>query len=74
MPTSGDAAPRGDASEEALAEQERLIEDQLRCAYDDVLRLRKERFETVYTATWLIVRPLLRAEEALRRLAGRLAG
>lgn len=74
MPTSEDGAPRGAESQAALAEQERLIEDQLRRAYDDVLRLRKERFETVYTATWLIVRPLLRAEEALRRLAGRLAG
>jgi glycosyltransferase involved in cell wall biosynthesis len=55
-----------------LAEQERLLEHQLRYLYDEVLQLRKERYEIIYTASWLIVRPLLRAEEALVGLVRRL--
>ncbi len=74
MPTPDDAPPRDAGSDKTLAEQERLIEHQLRHYYDEVLQLRKERFEVVYTATWLVVRPLLRAEEALRRFARRLFG
>lgn len=58
-----------------LAEQERLLEHQLRHLYDETLQLKKERYEIVYTASWLLVRPLLRAEEALvgfvRRLFAR---
>jgi glycosyltransferase involved in cell wall biosynthesis len=63
LPTPDEAAPRDAATD--LAEQERLIEHQLRYFYDEVLQLRKERFEVVYTATWLVVRPLLWLEERL---------
>jgi glycosyltransferase involved in cell wall biosynthesis len=71
LPTPDDAAQRDAA---ALSEQERLIEHQLRYFYDEVLQLRKERFEVVYTASWLVVRPLLRFEEALVGLTRRLLG
>lgn len=65
MQTRDDATtdPIDDASR--LAEKERLLEHQLKYLYDEVLQLKKERYEIVYTASWLIVRPLLRAEEAL---------
>jgi glycosyltransferase involved in cell wall biosynthesis len=55
-----------------LAEKERLLEHQLRHLYDEVLQLKKERYEIIYTASWIIVRPLLRAEEALVRFVRRL--
>ncbi len=74
MPTSDEAPPRGAGGDRSPEEQERLLERQLRHAYDEVLQLRKERFEVVYTATWLLVRPLLRAEEALAAFARRLLG
>ena len=74
MPSIERAPPRDAGSDNTLAERERLVEHQLRHYYDEVLQLRKERFEVVYTATWLVVRPLLRAEEALGRFARRLFG
>jgi glycosyltransferase involved in cell wall biosynthesis len=55
----------------SLSEQERLLEHQLRYLYAEVLQLKKERYEIIYTASWLIVRPLLRLEQALARLARR---
>lgn len=55
-----------------LAEQERLLEHQLRYLYDEVLQLKKERYEIHYTASWLIARPLLRIEEALVGLSRRI--
>lgn len=57
-----------------LAEQERLLEHQLRQLYAEVLQLKKERYEIIYTASWVIVRPLLRLEQALGGLARRLFG
>lgn len=74
MPTPDNAPPPAAGSQETLAAQEQALEQRLRHAYDEVLQLRKERFEVVYTATWLVVRPLLRLEEALRSVARRLFG
>lgn len=74
MPTPDNASPPAAGSQGTLADQEQALEQQLRHAYDEVLQLRKERFEVVYTATWLVVRPLLRLEEALRSVARRLFG
>ena len=74
MPTPDKAPPPDAGSQGTLADQEQALERRLRHAYDEVLQLRKERFEVVYTATWLVVRPLLRAEEALGRFARRLFG
>lgn len=71
LPAHEDSTPREDVG---LSERERQLEAQLEEAYAEVLRLRQERFEVVYTATWLIVRPLLRMEEALAGLARRLLG
>lgn len=77
MPTPDEAAPGDAARDTPLSQQERLLEYQLRYFYDEVLQLRKERFEVVYTASWLVVRPLLRLEEILvsfgRRVFGRSA-
>ncbi len=53
----------------SLVERERLLEHQLQYLYAEVLQLKKERYEIIYTASWLIVRPLLRLEEALSRFA-----
>lgn len=56
----------------SLSEQERLLEHQLRYLYAEVLQLKRERYEIIYTASWLIVRPLLRLEQALGSFARRL--
>lgn len=74
LSTSEDPTPSDAGTEASLSERERLLEKQLAEAYGEVLRLRQERFEVVYTATWLVVRPLLRMEEALAGLARRLMG
>jgi glycosyltransferase involved in cell wall biosynthesis len=55
-----------------FAEQERLLGHQLRYLYAEVLQLKKERYEIVYTASWLVVRPLLRLEQALGAFIRRL--
>lgn len=55
-----------------LAEQEGLLAHQLQYLYAEVLQLKKERYEIIYTASWLVVRPLLRLEEALAGFARRL--
>jgi glycosyltransferase involved in cell wall biosynthesis len=74
LPIPDDAAPRDAGPDTPLSEQERLLEHQLRYFYDEVLQLRKERFEIVYTASWLVVHPLLRLEEALVGLGRRFFG
>lgn len=48
-----------------LAEQERLLEHQLQYLYNEILQLKKERYEIIYTASWHVARPLLWLEETL---------
>lgn len=74
MPTPDEAATRDAVEDTPLSQQEGLLDYQLRYFYDEVLQLRKERFEIVYTASWLVVRPLLRLEETLVQLARRAFG
>ncbi|MGJ0506807.1 MAG: glycosyltransferase family 4 protein [Methylocystis sp.] len=75
MSTHDHAASSRDDVSMRLEERERILEHQLGYLYDEVLQLKKERYEITYTASWLLVRPLLRAEEALvgfvRRLFAR---
>lgn len=63
----------GEDAAAALAARERLLEHQLRHHYREIAQLRKERYEIVYTASWLVVRPLLWAEERLAAFARRLS-
>ncbi len=74
MPTKLDSLAEDSARDapSGLAEQERFLEHQLEYLYAEVLQLKRERYEIIYTASWLVVRPLLRLEEALGSLARRL--
>lgn len=65
MQTHDDLASRAKDDSARLSEQERLLEHQLRYLWDEIRQLKKERYEIIYTASWLLVRPLLRMEEAL---------